>query len=291
MGKLQEQMKADLLLKGYSPYTQNGYLWRCRTFTKHFMRSPAEMGEQEVRQFLLYLAQDQKADPYVVKAYLSALKFLYRTTLRRPEVVATIPSPKLPKRMPVVLSRQEVLAVFEAIRYIKHRAIIATTYSAGLRISEVCALRKSDIDSTRMRILIHGKGNKDRYAILSPMILELLRQYCRKVHPKGVWLFPGQNPGRHLTTNCISQIFKRAVKKVGIHKKATMHSLRHSFATHLLENGTDIRFVQALLGHASIRTTARYTHVSNAYIQKIENPWDALHKEHTQGGRPCKEPS
>ena len=290
MGKLQEQMKADLTLKGYSPNTLAGYLPRCRKFAEHFNRSPEEMGQEEVRTFLLYLAQERKITPGSQKAYLSALKFLYCYTLNRPEEVENIPNPKLPVQLPVVLSREEVLAIFEAIGYIKHKAMIATTYAAGLRISEVCALRKSDIDSQRMRIYVHlGKGKKDRYALLSPMVLELLREYYRKVSPKGDWLFPGQNPKKHLTTNCIHRTFKRAVKKVGINKKASMHSLRHSFATHLLENGTDIRYVQALLGHASIRSTVRYLHVSNAYISHIKSPWDALQKgeEKGQGGQPC----
>ena len=141
MGKLQEKMKADLTLKGYSPHTFAGYLPRCRKFAEHFNRSPEEMGEEEIRAFLLYLAQEQKVSPSLQKTYLVALKFLYRHTLNRPEEVENIPTPKLPQRMPVVLSREEVLAIFEAIGYIKHKAMIATTYGAGLRISEVCALR------------------------------------------------------------------------------------------------------------------------------------------------------
>ena len=167
MGKLHEQMKADLTLKGYSEHTHEGYLRYLRGFAKHYMRSPAEMGEEEIRAFLLHLVQEQKADPYLQKAHITALKFFYRTTLGRPEVVANIPNPKLPKRMPVVLSMEEVLAIFEAIRHIKHKAMIATTYGAGLRISEVCSLRKSDVDSQRMWILIHGKGKKDRHCLLS----------------------------------------------------------------------------------------------------------------------------
>jgi site-specific recombinase XerD len=290
MGKLHEQMKADLTLKGYSEHTHEAYLRYLRGFAKHHMRSPAEMGEEEIRAFLLHLVQEQKADPYLQKAYISALKFFYRITLGRPEVVANIPNPKLPKRMPVVLSMGEVLAIFEAIRYIKHKAMIATTYGAGLRISEVCSLRKSDVDSQRMRILIHGKGKKERYCLLSPMILELLREYYRKVRPKGDWLFPGRNPQEHLSRGSIHKAFKKAVKKVGIKKKVSMHSLRHAFATHLLEHGTDIRFVQVLLGHASIRSTMRYTHVSNAALSRIESPWDRLLKAQKQGGQPCNEP-
>jgi site-specific recombinase XerD len=292
MGKLHEQMKADLTLKGYSSNTFAGYLPRCRKFAAHFNRSPEEMGREEIRAFLLYLAEEEQVSPGLQKAYLSAIKFLYRYTLNRPEEVENIPHPKMPVQLPLVLSRDEVLAIFEAIPYIKHKAIVATTYGAGLRISEVCSLRKSDIDSQRMRIYVHqGKGKKDRFALLSPMVLELLREYYRKVRPKGDWLFPGQNPKKHLTTNCIHRVFKKAVKKVGIHKRASMHTLRHSFATHLLENGTDIRFVQALLGHASIRSTVRYLHVSNAYVSHIESPFDALRKgeEKGEGGQPCDE--
>ena len=289
MGELHDKMKAECLLRGLSPNTYNGYLCRCRRFAKHFMRSPTEMGEEEVRNFLLYLATEENASAAAQKGYIGALRFLYREILKRPEVVENLPSPKLPTRLPVVLSREEVMAIFQATRFIKHKAIVATSYGAGLRIAEVAALRKTDIDSKRMRIYIQlGKGNKDRHSILSPMLLELLRDYCKKFRPKGEWLFPGQNPRRHISTATISVAFRKAVKKVGIQKKATFHSLRHSFATHLLENGTDIRFVQQLLGHSSIRTTVRYTHVSNAYLQTIESPWDALKNLKKKGGRPCK---
>jgi site-specific recombinase XerD len=188
----------------------------------------------------------------------------------------------------VVLAREEVRAILEATQNIKHRAIVATSYGTGLRIAEVAGLRKTDIDSKRMRILVHGKGKKDRSSILSPRLLELLRDYYQKGRPKGDWLFPGQNPKRHISTGAISAAFRKAVKKAGIQKKATFHSLRHSFATHLLENGTDIRVVQQLLGHSSIRTTVRYTHVSNAYLKTIESPFDGLPKLKTEGGRPCK---
>ena len=156
--------------------------------------------------------------------------------------------------------RTPSLAIFRAIKFFKHKAIVATSYRTGMRIAEVSSLRKIDVDSKRMRTYIQlGKGEKDRHSILSPMLLELLRHYCKKTRPKGEWLFPGQNPKKHICPCTVSVAFKKAVKKAGIKKKATFHSLRHSFATHLLENGTDIRFVQELLGHTSIRTTVRYT--------------------------------
>lgn len=289
MGELHDKMKAEFLLRGYSPNTYKGHLCRCRRFAKHFMRSPAQMGEQEIRTFLLDLITEQNASPSVQKAYINALKFLYREILKRPEVVENLRNPKLPKRLPVVLSREEVLAIFQVIKSLKHKAIVATSYGTGMRIAEVSSLRKTDVDSKRMRIYIQlGKGNKDRHTILSPMLLELLRDYWTKSRPKGQWLFPGQNPQKHICPCTVSVAFKKAVKKAGIKKKATFHSLRHSFATHLLENGTDIRFVQELLGHTSIRTTVRYTHVSNAYLRTIESPWDALQKLQQKGEPPCK---
>ena len=180
------------------------------------------------------------------------------------------------------------MAIYEAIEFIKHKATVATSYGAGLRIAEVAGLRKTDIDSKRMRIRIQGKGQKERHSLLSPLLLELLRDYYKQMPPKGDWLFPGQNPSRHICTATIHMAFKRALKKAGIQKKASFHSLRHSFATHLLEDGTDIRYVQQLLGHASIRTTVRYTHVSNAYLQTIQGPWDALQNREKKGGKPCK---
>jgi len=288
MGELYDKVKAECLLRGYSPNTYNGHLCRCRRFAKHFMRSPAEMGQEEVRSFLLYLVTEEKASAAKQHAYIGALRFLYREILKRPEVVENLKSPKVPRRLPVVLAREEVRAILETTENIKHRAIVATSYGAGLRITEVAGLKKTDIDSKRMRILIHGKGKKDRYSILSPRLLELLREYYQKGGPKGEWLFPGQKPHKHIGTAAITAAFRKAKKKAGIQKKATFHSLRHSFATHLIEDGTDIRVVQQLLGHSSIRTTVRYTHVSNAYLQTIESPFDALPKLKGKGGRPCK---
>jgi integrase/recombinase XerD len=288
MGKLQERMNSDLCLKGYSVHTCRAYLRYVRRFAQHFMRSPAEMGEEEIRAFLLHLIQNDHADPILQKAHICALKFFYRTTLKRPEVVANIPNPRIPKRLPAVLSPEEVLAIFEAIEHIKYKTIVATAYGSGLRVSEVCALRSADIDSRQMRIYVCcGKGGKDRYALLSPLVLELLRECYRQIRPKGIYLFPGQKADRHISPGAVSQVFKKAVRKIGLQKKATMHSLRHSFASHLLEKGTDIRFVQALLGHASIRSTVRYTHVSHASLLRVESPWDALQKLRTQGGEPC----
>lgn len=281
MGKLRDQMKADLSLKRYSPHTQRSYLRCVREFARYFMRSPADMGKEELRVFLLHLVEERKVSPGVQGIYLSALKFLYRITLRRPEVVENIPHPKGPKTLPDVLSMEEVLAIFEAIDSLKYKAIIATAYGAGLRISEVCSLRVSDIDSKRMLIHIRsGKGQKDRYVVLGEILLELLRHYYRIVRPKGGYLFPGQKPHRPIATTSVSQVMQKVVRKAGLSKKVTMHTMRHCFATHLLEAGHDLRVIQALLGHASIRTTVRYTRMTDRLLGRVCSPLDSIHIPH-----------
>jgi len=284
MGKLQEKMREEMILRGFAQNTMDGYLSRCRLFAKHFMRCPSKMGEEEVRQFLLSLMQEKNASASNYKAYLSSLRFLYKHILKRPEVVRNIPYPKTPKTLPVVLSRTEVIRILGVLDNLKHQAILVTTYSAGLRISETLNLKKSDIDSDRMRIRVdQGKDKKDRYSILSLLNHTLLREYYKQTQPQGQWLFPGPKPEKHLGYAAARVVFVNAKKKAGIRKRATVHTLRHSFATHLLENGTDIRYVQTLLGHASIKTTVRYLHVSNRYIEKIESPWDALNRADLEG--------
>jgi integrase/recombinase XerD len=277
MGKLHDQMSEDLVLKAYSPYTQRAYLRCARHFAKHYMRSPEEMGAQEVRDFLLHLVRDRKASPATLDMYVNALKFLYNITLKRPEAVEGISHPKRPKTLPVILSPEEVLRIFAAIRSVKHKAIIATAYAAGLRISEVCGLRLADIDSQRKRIHVRsGKGKKDRYVMLGESLLDLLRQYYQKARPQGEYLFPGYNPQRPICTTAVSQVLRKVVRQTGLTKKVSMHTLRHCFATHLLEAGTDIRILQVLLGHSSIRTTLRYTHITDRLVQKLVSPLDII---------------
>jgi site-specific recombinase XerD len=278
MGKLHDQMRDDLILKAYSPHTQRAYLRCVRHFAKHYMRSPEEMGETEVRNFLLHLVRDRKASPATQDMYVNALKFLYVVTLKRPEVVKNLSHPKRPKTLPVILSPEEVLRVFAAIRSVKYKAIIAAAYAAGLRISEACSLSVADIDSQRMRIHIRsGKGKKDRYVMLGESLLALLRQYYQAVRPHGEYLFPGQKPQRHISTTAVSLVLRKVIRETGLAKKVTMHTLRHCFATHLMEAGTDIRILQVLLGHSSIRTTLRYTHITDRLVQKLVSPLDMIH--------------
>jgi site-specific recombinase XerD len=277
MGKLHDRMKEDLLLKAYSPHTQRAYLGCARHFARHYLRSPEEMGEQEIRGFLLYLVRDRKASPATLGMYINALKFLYNVTLKRPEAVKGISHPKRPKTLPVILSPEEVLRVLAAISSVKYKAIIATAYAAGLRISEVCGLRLADIDSQRRRLHIRaGKGKKDRYVMLGESLLALLRQYYQEARPKGEYLFPGQKPQRPISTTAVRQVLRKVIRETGLAKRVTMHTLRHCFATHLLEAGTDIRILQVLLGHSSIRTTLRYTHITDRLVQKLVSPLDMI---------------
>jgi site-specific recombinase XerD len=214
--------------------------------------------------------------------HVAALKFLYRITLNRPRVVERIPYPKIPKALPDVLTREGVMAIIAAVRSVKHRTIIATAYAAGLRITEACRLHtRGDIDSTRMLIHVRaGKGGKDRYVMLSDRLLVLLREYWRQARPEGIYLFPGQDPAQPITSDSVYRVFKKALAKTGLAKHATLHTLRHCFATHLMESGVDTRVIQALLGHGSIKTTSRYTHVSAQLIGRIKSPFDSAVQNH-----------
>jgi site-specific recombinase XerD len=240
------------------------------------------MGETEVRQFMLHLAQDRKVSAFVQDMHVNAIKFLYRITLRHPEVVTHLPHPKRPKTLPKVLTMQEVLALFTAIKSPKYKAILAVAYGAGLRISEVCALKPADIDSQRMLIHVRGgKGNKDRYVLLGETMLTLLREYYQKAPWKGDYLFPGQKPQNPLTSAAIRKVLIKVAAKADLSKKITPHTLRHSFATHLLETGYDLRVVQTLLGHTSIQTTQRYTHITDRILSLTRSPLDLIQKSDT----------
>lgn len=279
MGALCQRMEEDLKLKNYATATRTEYVRCARRFAAFHMRSPAEMGEREIRDFLLALAFRRKS-PETLKMYVASLKFLYATTLRRPEEVAALAWPKVPRRLPDILSGTEVDALLGAVEPLAYRAVVMTAYGTGLRIKEACSLRIDDIDSERMLIHVReGKRARDRYVMLPVRLLALLRQYFRQVRPSGPSLFPGGKPGRPITPGPIRDALKKAIRKVDIKKRVTMHSLRHSFATHLLEGGTDIRVIQALLGHASIRTTQRYTHVSSKHIGRVQSPLDILGKD------------
>ena len=277
MGQLRDRMEQDLKLKGVSPATIRNYLLYCRKFAAFFMRSPEDLGAAEVRTFLLHQIEVEQLAYASYRQVYAALKFLYNVTLKRPEAVKGISHPKRPKTLPVILSPEEVLRILAAVRSVKHKAIMATAYAAGLRISEVCGLRLADIDSQRRRLHIRaGKGKKDRYVMLGESLLALLRQYYQAARPEGEYLFPGQKPQRHITPSAVRQVLQKVIRQTGLAKRVTMHTLRHCFATHLLEAGTDIRILQVLLGHSSIRTTLRYTHITDRLVQKLVSPLDMI---------------
>jgi site-specific recombinase XerD len=276
MTPLRQRMIEDMKLRNYAPLTIKVYVERVVTFAKHFGKSPRRLGAADVRAYLLFLVQEKHASWSYYGQAISALRFLYRTTLGKKWVLEGVVSPKKPKMLPVVLSPAEVTQFFEAVTGLKHRAILLTAYAAGLRVSEVVALRVEDIDSRRMVIRIRqAKGQKDRYVMLSPRLLTILREYWKAARPTQ-FLFPGNIPDRPITTRTVEKACRDAREAAGLGKHVTVHTLRHSFATHLLEAGTDIRIIQVLLGHRSLRTTAVYTHVSAATLEATQSPLDRL---------------
>jgi site-specific recombinase XerD len=274
MGKLQEQMKMDMELRNLSVRTMETYLGWARAFVVHYGKSPEQMGHNEIRDYLHYLLKEKKACQSAVNQAYSALKLLYETTLRREWDPLKIPRCKVRKRVPVVLSRQEVERIFSATLNLKHRAVLMTIYSGGLRLGEATNLRPSDIDSERMTIRVRqGKGNKDRYTLLGKRTLEILRVYWKVYQPKE-WLFASRQPGQPLSHSSVQKAFKGALGSSGIKKRASVHTLRHSFATHLLEAGTDLYYIQRLLGHTTAKTTAVYLHVAHKDLRRIVSPID-----------------
>jgi site-specific recombinase XerD len=277
MGTLREQMVEELQLRGITPKTQKAYLQEVRDFALYFGKPPEEMGEQEIREYLIYILKEKNASEGTFKNCRSALKFLYRTTLKRDWVVENIPCPKSKRKLPVVLDLSEVHALFSVTKNLKNRAMLMITYSSGLRINETAHLRVSDIDSKRMMVRVrYGKGGKERYTILSHTALECLREYWRKYRPTD-WLFPGWKKNSPISISCIQMAFRNAKKLAGITKPASTHMLRHSFATHLVEAGTDLHRVQLLLGHASPKTTTIYLHVSRRSLAQVVSPLDSDH--------------
>jgi integrase/recombinase XerD len=276
MTPLRRRMIEDMTLRNFTAQTIQSYVQCVARFARYFNASPEQLGPEQVRTYLLYLVQQKQASLSHYKQTRSALRFVYRVTLGRNDVPDAIPPVKQPRSLPVVLSPDEVTRFFTAIRNVKHRAIFMTAYAAGLRVSEVAQLRVTDIDSARMVIRVRqGKGRKDRYVMLSPRLLEILRAYWRAVRPRD-FLFPGASLDRPITTGSIQKVCQRARRAAGMGKQITAHTLRHSFATHLLEAGTDIRIIQVLLGHARLSTTARYTQVATTLIADTTSPLDRL---------------
>ena len=263
-----------LTLRGNSASTRENYRLQTQRFLKWLRRQPETATEEDLKGYLLEMLDSELSASYARQAR-AALVVVYEELLGQPEKVARLPSAKGYKRVPAVLSREEVNRLLEAATNLRDKTLLTVVYSAGLRVSEAICLKVSDILSDRRQIRINGKGKKERYAVLADETLGLLRTYYAVCRPKE-WLFPGQEEGTHISQRTAQRFFERAKEKAGINRKATIHSLRHSFATHLLEDGVDLRYIQELLGHSSIKTTERYTHVSKHRLSQVRSPLDDL---------------
>jgi len=276
MTPLRQRMLADLKLRNYAPGTQRLYLSRVARFAAHYGQCPSKLGPAETKRYFHHLIETEKVSWSFFNQAVCALRFLYKVTLERPEMIPHLPFPRQEKRLPTVLSEEEVTRFFQAVTHPRDRVALLTTYAAGLRVSEVVGLKPADIDSDRRLIHVRqGKGRKDRMVMLSLTLQEELDLYIRWARPHH-WLFPGQNPTQHLSTRAIQRICRLTGERAEITKRVTPHVLRHTFATHLLDAGTDLRVIQTLLGHASISTTAIYTHVSTRRLQATTSPLDRL---------------
>ena len=279
MTPLRQRMLEDMQMRNLSRGTQMIYVRAVMHLARHFQKPPDQLQHEEVRSYLVYLAQQRRVAPTTYNQTRCALKFFYEVTLGQEWVIDRIVCQKTEKHLPVILSQSEVVRFFGAIRKmkLKFRALFMTIYGAGLRGSEAAGLQVHDIDSQRMVIRVRqGKGKKDRYVMLSPKLLAALREYWKAFRPQ-TWLFySGRNRSRPLTRGAILRSCRNIARRAGLSKRVTLHSLRHSFATHLLEAGTDLRTIQLLLGHRSLRTTALYTYVSVAKVTATLSPLDCL---------------
>jgi len=275
--RLRDRMTQDLQLRGLADKTVKEYV-RCAWHYVAYHNRPAEtMGKREIEQFLLYRQVEEKVSNATLKVFVAALRFLYAVTLKRPEVAAEVVYPKVKSALPDILSGSEVQRLLGALESPKYRAIVMTTYGVGLRISEVCKLRVGDIHSQRALIHVRdAKGGRDRFVPLPERVLFTLRRYWAQVRPTGPELFPGKEPGRTISPDAVRAHLHAATRKAGLDKRVTPHVLRHTFATHLLELGTDVRVIQMLLGHSSIRTTLRYTRVTDKHVARVRSPIDVL---------------
>lgn len=263
MSLLRQQMIEDLKIRNYSPRTIEAYVDRVAKFAQHFGQSPDKLGPSHIRQFQLFLIHKKKASWAQFNQTVCALRFFYGTSLGKQWMIEHIPYPKKPKKLPVVLSRDEVKLLFDVVTNIKHRTMLMVLYATGLRLAEVLSLQVKDIDSQRMVIHVrHGKGGKDRYVPLSKTLLDQLRFYWRYYRPPE-YLFTGNDPTRSMSAGSLQKVLNHAGRKAGLRKNVSPHIIRHTFATHLLEAGTDLKNIQEMLGHHHLNTTSMYLHVAD----------------------------
>lgn len=269
-----KKMKQMMELRGFAASTQKAYMMHLRQFTNHFSIPFSDMGYDHVRDFLHHAISIRKLSCEYVNSCYSAIRFLYETVFERDWNMKHIPRIKKKRKFPEVLSKEEILKIINSLDNLKHKAMLVTAYSAGLRVSDVANLKISDVDSKNMQLFIRqSKGNKDRYALLSKTNLDILRRYYKEFKPKE-WLFPGQNPSLPISTRTIQHVFNDAKKRAGIHKNVSPHTLRHSFATHLIEQGANLLTVKDLMGHDSIETTIQYIHLARRDVLGVSSPID-----------------
>src|SRR5271157_1188556 len=272
---LRQRLIEDMTARRFGEDTQRDYVRNVRTFTAFLGRSPDTATSDDLRRFQLHMAQ-QQISPWSINAAIAALRFFFTVTLERPDLVRLLRIVTEPRRAPVVLSQEEVARLLEAAPGLKDKAALSVAYGAGLRVSEVANLKVSDIDSGRVMLRVEqGKGRRDRDVMLSPQLLQLLREWWKAARPR-VWLFPGQNPINPVTARQLNRAVTTAKTLAGISKRVSPHTLRHSFATHLLEQGVDIRVIQVLLGHAKLETTALYTRVAVSTVRDIKSPLERI---------------
>jgi integrase/recombinase XerD len=276
MTELRRRMIEELRLRNYSPNTITVYIRCVAQFAQHFRLSPDGLGPEHIRQYQLFLVQQKKVSWALFNQTVCALRFFYHHILHRDWMIKHIPDPRHEDKLPVVLSPAEVAAVFEATHNLKHRTILMTIYAGGLRVSELTHLRVLDIDSQRQVICVHqGKGRKDRPVMLSPKLLEVLRIYWKSYRPR-VWLCPGESPEHPVSSETVRRVCRQAGEAAHLSKPISPHTLRHCFATHLLEEAIELRRIQVLLGHRKLKTTARYLHVSNLAVRTTVSPLEQL---------------
>jgi integrase/recombinase XerD len=278
MTPLRQRMIEDMCIRNLATSTQRCYVYYVAAFAKYFNRSPLDLDLEAVRQYQVYLSQERRLSAQAVNASTSAIQFLYLTTLEMPWKKEDFPRARVPYKLPVVLSPDEVQHFFEHVNGLVNRMVLLTCYGSGLRISEAVALQVTDVDGKRKLLRVQqGKGAKDRYSMLAETLLSILRAYWRTVHPTGPWLFPSPwGRETHIAAATVETACRQAWQRSGLSKRVTPHTLRHCFATHLLERGADTRVIQALLGHSNIDTTARYTAVSPATVSTTVSPLDQL---------------
>ena len=275
---LRQRMMDDMTIRNMSPNTKNIYISAVARFSAYHRRSPDQLGLEDIRDYHLHLVS-RNLKPTTINPIMGALRFFYGKTLGQKDIVDEIPYARRADTLPAVLSREEVERFLKTVRNLKMRTAFITIYAAGLRVSELVALTSRDIDSTRMVIAVrHGKGGKDRYVMLSEQLLGILRDYWKRTKPTH-WLFPGPDPLQPVTTRSLQRVFHDAAEAAGLDKNVTVHTLRHSFATHLLEQKVDIRVIQGLLGHRNINSTTRYTRVAVDTIRQIQSPLEQLNIE------------